>query len=184
MERLEERVWDEERVEALEEYWSKAPSKLRVECILPSFIVGTSVLDAGCGTGRLTKDLGELRYVGIDSSRAMISSARRRTKNLCLGDVTSLPFSDQSFDTVLSSDVLLHLTDEETQRALAEFCRIAKRRVVATFQKGSSYDFHPTFFTRQHRIDKISSWLPPQYKPHFLRLYKRNHTMIAERWTP
>ena len=182
---IKKRVWDEERAEELERYWSRSPGKLWAESVLPTFVMGNSVLDAACGTGRLIPRILDrhIRYVGVDLSKVMLSRAKKQTDSLSLGDVTCLPFRDSSFDTVVASDVLLHLTDEETHWALREFCRVAELRLVATFQEGSAYQGWSSqkFFSRQHTITDLTQWLPSRYEPYFIRLYGRTHMMVADR---
>jgi len=72
-----------------------------------------TVLDAGCGTGLLTRDLLELlpggRVVGIDLSRNMVQTAHRHLKSdfgerveLVCCDLLHLPF-ESSFDGIFST---------------------------------------------------------------------------------
>ena len=96
-----------------------------------------TLLDAGCGEGfaisALHKRLPDIRYTGLDLSEEAIAyaeahhgeQARFRT-----GSVYKLPFSDNSFDTVLCSEVLEHLDDPD--RAVAELRRVARNHVIIT----------------------------------------------------
>ena len=77
----------------------------------------TRVLDAGCGEGVLIDEYsGHLQIEGIDPN---YSSSQVRA-----GTVTSLPYSDGSFERVLCLDVLEHLTFDEQPVALAEMRRV------------------------------------------------------------
>lgn len=73
------------------------------------------VLDAACGTGAVAQQLVELGHdvVGIDSSEAMLSRARRAVPEARfeLGDLTALPLPDASVDHVVCSLALTHLDD-------------------------------------------------------------------------
>jgi len=70
------------------------------------------VLDAGCGTGLITRRLrGRRRFVvGVDFSEGMLRRARERLgsrdADLVLGDVECLPFRPRSFDLILCLTVL------------------------------------------------------------------------------
>jgi SAM-dependent methyltransferase len=79
-----------------------------------------TVLEVGCGTGVILRDLIPMvgpggRLAGIDPSRTVIAAARR----LCRGtgmtlreaDGTKLPFRDDGFDVTLAITVLLHVAD-------------------------------------------------------------------------
>ena len=89
-----------------------------------------TVLDAGCGDGRLAHRMAAtMEVTALDFSRAAL--AQVRTRKLC-GDLTHLPFSEAAFDLVLCSQVLEHLPDEMLAPALAELRRVALRYVLVT----------------------------------------------------
>jgi len=75
-------------------------------------LIGSVMLDAGCGTGLITERLrGKGRFiVGVDFSEGMLRKAKERLKardvDLVLGDVESLPFRSRSFDFILCLTVL------------------------------------------------------------------------------
>ncbi|MEP6574541.1 MAG: methyltransferase domain-containing protein [Gemmatimonadota bacterium] len=93
---------------------------------------GHRVLDIGCGTGDFLRLLARMvapgAAVGVDLSETMVAEARHRTgadlANLSFqsGDVHALSFENGSFDRVLATQVLLHVTDPG--RALAELSRV------------------------------------------------------------
>lgn len=98
---------------------------------------GDSVLDVGCGTGRLAmvaKDrAGEgARVCGVDPSREMVARARRKAARARVdvgfetAAVEALPFPDATFDAVLGTLMLHHLTDEGRHRGIAEIGRVLK----------------------------------------------------------
>ncbi len=83
------------------------------------------LLDAGCGTGgllaRLAAALPEATLVGLELDAGAASLARGKGRFLlALGSVDLLPFAAESFDAVLSADVLCHRGVDEA-RALAGF---------------------------------------------------------------
>src|SRR5262249_59431133 len=79
-----------------------------------------TVLEVGCGTGIVLRDLVPLvgrggRLAGIDPSRAALKAARRfcRGTGITLrhADGAKLPFADNGFDVTLAITVLLHVAD-------------------------------------------------------------------------
>ncbi|HJU89469.1 MAG TPA: class I SAM-dependent methyltransferase [Gemmatimonadaceae bacterium] len=87
-------------------------------------------LDVGCGTGAVSRALSaqSRTVVGIDVSTETLALARRRTPrnapvHFMLADAHSLPFSDSSFDCIVSVATLHHL---EAQHALAEWVRVLR----------------------------------------------------------
>jgi ubiquinone/menaquinone biosynthesis C-methylase UbiE len=116
------------------------------------------VLDVGCGLGseatRIARQLGKTgRAYGVDSSEAMITEARRRTRELDLPlqfhvcDAHSLTFEDESFDVCRTERVLLYL--ENPAKAIAEMARVTRpsgRVIVFDFDYGAWFidsDFAP-----------------------------------------
>lgn len=90
-----------------------------------------NLLDAGCGTGGmldvLRKIIPNARLTGIElSARALeLASARETGAELVQGSVSELPFPEETFDRVLSIDVLTHAAVDET-RALREAHRVLR----------------------------------------------------------
>lgn len=87
------------------------------------------VLDMGCGTGNYTHALGRVAkaIVGIDLSKGMLEHARVKFADLSLvcGDVTSLPFSSETFDGAFAIQVLHHVKEKEL--FLAEAYRVLRK---------------------------------------------------------
>jgi SAM-dependent methyltransferase len=98
------------------------------------------VLDAACGTGRHSKALAERHeVVGIDQSPEMLAVARAAAPSATFeeGDFTALRFDDASFDLVVCSLALTHVTD--IAPPIAEFARVVKPKGKVVLS-----DIHPT----------------------------------------
>src|SRR5438093_1492945 len=75
---------------------------------------GARILDVGCGKGFLLYEfahaLPSANVAGIDISRYAIENAKEEVKpQLKVGNATSLPFADNSFDLVISITTLHNL---------------------------------------------------------------------------
>ncbi len=94
------------------------------------------ILEVGCGAGRLISDLTQKGFsaIGFDISKSLIIEGNMRypdaMKFLASGD--SMPFSNSTFDIVLSFDVLEHISD--VQGHLSEVRRILKTGGFYLFQ--------------------------------------------------
>jgi 2-polyprenyl-3-methyl-5-hydroxy-6-metoxy-1,4-benzoquinol methylase len=95
---------------------------------------GLSVLDAGCGTGYLSKKLHDLgaRVAGVDFSERMIAIARDRYPGIdfridSCSELATL--ADEQFDMLISNYVLMDTPD--LHRAIAAFWRVLKPDGVA-----------------------------------------------------
>lgn len=88
---------------------------------------GLTILDAGCGTGYLTQELSHFgKAEGVDIHPAAVSISTKRGITVRKASVTALPFNNQSFDVVVSVDVLYHKRIDNDEQALDEFFRVLK----------------------------------------------------------
>jgi SAM-dependent methyltransferase len=98
-----------------------------------------SVLELGCGTGRVTMPLARhgVAVVGIDRSAAMLAQARRRVRRqrkgvaprLVRGDIRHLPFPDGAFPLAIAPYGILQslLSERDLASTLADVARVVAR---------------------------------------------------------
>jgi ubiquinone/menaquinone biosynthesis C-methylase UbiE len=134
IQRLEFRDRDPTFTQWRESYFDKLP-----------FESATRILDAGCGTGVVTRAIarrakGKCQVVGSDYSPALIDAARQQAKEFKLdsqidfqvNDIHSLDFEDDYFDIVIAHTVLTHVANPAV--AVRELQRVVKPGgVVAIF---------------------------------------------------
>ena len=85
------------------------------------------LLDVGCGTGRLLRDLRELGDArGVDASHEAIGFSRKRGVGDLVekADFRYLPFAAESFDVITAVDTLEHIADDVG--ALREWERVLR----------------------------------------------------------
>jgi ubiquinone/menaquinone biosynthesis C-methylase UbiE len=95
---------------------------------------GISVLDAGCGSGSMTRQIARAEpsaIVGADLREPYLDFARRKAASENLtnlkfekGDVNALPFADATFDIVWHNYLLQWVSDPLA--AMREFTRVTK----------------------------------------------------------
>jgi ubiquinone/menaquinone biosynthesis C-methylase UbiE len=95
-----------------------------------------SVLEVGCGEGelaeRIERELGA-EVVALDQSERMVELTRARGVEAHVGDVTELPFPDDSFDVAVAAWMLYHVPDvDRAVRELGRVLRPGGRLVAAT----------------------------------------------------
>ncbi len=100
-----------------------------------------TVLDIGCGKGRPMRFLnrgGGFLAVGVDSFEPYLEQCQREGSHgaLVLGDATSLPFREKSFDTVLCLQVFEHFEKETAGLLLNQMERLARKQVIVTTDVG------------------------------------------------
>ncbi|HSE39206.1 MAG TPA: class I SAM-dependent methyltransferase [Acidobacteriota bacterium] len=111
-----------------EHWWYRALHKSILHALTRAFSDQSKirVLDAGCGTGLLLQKIRQ-DAIGIDySQHAVKFCAQRGLKNISRASVETLPFSDQSFDAIISADVLYHKNVASDHQALKQFHRVLK----------------------------------------------------------
>ena len=124
--RLELRARAEDEVDARETYLD-----------LLGIAAGERVLDVGCGSGVVTREIARRvgprgRAIGLDPSPALLTVARELAQAADLGDriefregsALQLPFPDRSFDAALCVTVLSHVPGGEA--AIPELARVLR----------------------------------------------------------
>ena len=143
---------------------------------------GESVLDVGCGTGRLAFALAERCQIkelrGVDFSPAYIEHATRHNHDpriaFEVGDACALAYPDHSFDRVLSLLVLPFIP--KAVQAIAEMRRVARPGAVvgaAVWDTRGGYVSNRMFFD-------IAAVLDPRATERRARVYTRPMTRPGE----
>jgi ubiquinone/menaquinone biosynthesis C-methylase UbiE len=129
---------------------------------------GEDVLDVGSGPGLLAGEIAELvspggSVRGMDPSESMLAIARRRELvagsapvEFCSGDAGALPFADESFDAVVSTQVYEYVEDVPT--ALTEVHRVLRPggRLLVLDTDWDSIVWHSGDRARMRRI--LAAW--------------------------
>lgn len=96
----------------------------------------SSVLEVGCGYGRLLRAVGDRlrirRLVGVDFSATQLVRARHYASaaQVALADAECLPFRDGEFDLVYTAGVMMHVPPALDVPVRRELLRVASRHVV------------------------------------------------------
>lgn len=119
-----------------------------------------SILDVGCGTGMVTRDIAHLtkgRVMGLDGSEDMIKVAKKILKDhknveLKVGDAESLCFDDDCFDIVVCN--LLLMWADDPQKVVCEMARVCKHKgvVLASLEPDYGGKLH---YPENSRVDPV-----------------------------
>lgn len=130
-----------------ESYWEKVPGKnipssLELHPIIHNYLrEGYKILDIGCGFGKISLELASLGYsvTGIDVNTEAVRLSEAAAKDLAVdmkekgkaefrvGDASTLPFLESSFDLAVMQAFLTSVPDpEERARMVQEASRVLK----------------------------------------------------------
>ena len=112
---------------------------------LANFELGTTLLDAGCGSGHSLSVLSELGFKakGFDLSPRLVSLAKKKKLDATVGDLRKIPFPGASFGGLVSVSALQWLLsanyseDEKKQnleKCASEFWRVLEKGGKAVVQ--------------------------------------------------
>jgi ubiquinone/menaquinone biosynthesis C-methylase UbiE len=118
---VEDRMW----------YFRSLHGHVRRELAQAGVQADARLLDAGCGTGglilRLRATWPAARFAGIDFMPLACELARKRcgpAVDVREASITALPFEAESFDALVSADVICQVDNPEV--AVAEFSRVLR----------------------------------------------------------
>lgn len=116
----------------------------------------------GAGSGEVAEAARVRRRVGVDIFRPYLVRLRRSAtyEHLVCCDARSLPFRDGSFDVVLSSQTIEHVTGEDGTRLLNEMERVARLAVVVGTPMGPAL---PRALDGNEHQEHLSAWWPEDF---------------------
>ncbi len=126
---------------------------------------GARILVDGCGIGMYVRAL--RRYtphvVGLDIDAKVLRVAAEDLPLLCQGAGEALPFPDDTFDTVLSHEVIEHVSDD--RRTVAEMVRVLKpggRAVIFCPNRFYPFETHGHFWRGRYHFGNtpLINYLP------------------------
>jgi ubiquinone/menaquinone biosynthesis C-methylase UbiE len=136
---------------------------LRYTKILPPALV----LDAPCGTGRLSLHLLKTGYTvtGVDISPEMVQYTKERLKKedidreiiVKVEDAEKLSFKDNSFDVCISLRLLGHTPPENRIKILKELSRVCNKYLILAYYDKESVK---GILRKKKRITSNTLWYP------------------------
>lgn len=124
------------------------------------------IMEIGCNYGFVLAYCGG--HIGLDWNEKSIQLAKILSpeKEFYVGDIRNIPLQDKSIDTVMACDCLEHLAWEDVPKAVDEFKRIARKRILITLPDGNkdtpeAKSFKHQWLAVSERINRIEDMLKP-----------------------
>jgi ubiquinone/menaquinone biosynthesis C-methylase UbiE len=151
----------------------ETPYERAALALFADMVRGGSVVEVGCGSGRITAYLRGLgvNAFGIDLSPAMVDVAQRENPGLRfeVGSMTDLDLTDASVDGLVAWYSLIHIPDAEVGGVLKHFQRVVRPGgpVLIAFHVGDEsvlktqgYGGHPmNLYVHRRQPDRVAAWL-------------------------
>ena len=103
-------------------FWEKNEADYAGDVSAPEIVrmskkyIGNKILDVGAGSGALINLIPE--STGLDIAP--------KQPNIIKGDISSIPFENQSFDTIFATEIFEHLDNDTLNKGIIEINRILK----------------------------------------------------------
>ena len=87
-----------------------------------------SILEVGCGDGRISNIINKKYNVtSIDINQTKIQEVSAKK---IIADISNLPIKNDTYDLVISAEVIEHLDDDTFDKALKEMVRVCKKYIL------------------------------------------------------
>jgi ubiquinone/menaquinone biosynthesis C-methylase UbiE len=120
-------------------------------------VKGTKVLDVATGRGYLAKLLHEDDPGRSITGADVVPPKAAKGIEFVKASITSLPFADGEFDTVICAHTLEHIVDVE--KAMQELRRVCGGRLIIVLPKQREYkytfDLHVHFFPYKYNVEQL-----------------------------
>jgi SAM-dependent methyltransferase len=119
---------------------------------------GKRILDAGCGVGMYVRHFQQLSQTvyGVELEESRAAEAAQASAGIACASVEALPFPSDTFDVVLSHEVLEHVADD--RRAAEEAVRVLRpggRLVVFVPNRWWLFETHGVYWRGRYHFGNI-----------------------------
>jgi SAM-dependent methyltransferase len=138
---------------------------------------GKAILDVGCGLGMYVRAFRRFSHDvhGVDIDEEKVAQASETLPNIRVAPAERLPYPDETFDVVLSHEVIEHVEDD--RQAIVEAVRVLRRKAeqpsgrLIVFAPNRLYPFetHGAYWGGRYHFGNIPliNYLPNRWRGHF-----------------
>lgn len=149
---------------------------------LKSIPKNARILEVGSNVGNILLSLQKLGYknlYGIELNPKIVELARRRLSGIHIiqGDALDIPFKDNFFDLVFTSDVLIHIAPHNIKKALQEIGRCTKKYIW-----GFEY-YAPTYTEIPYRGNRNVLW-KTDFPALYFSMFGKTMKLVKKKFYP
>ncbi len=129
------------------------------------------ILENGCGVGMYVERLAPLagQVIGLEYDESRAREAHQRAESITCAAGEGLPFSEGTFDLILSHEVLEHVQDD--RQAVSEMVRALReggRMVIFVPNRGYPFETHGIYWQGRYHFGNIPliNYLPTRLRNH------------------
>lgn len=127
------------------------------------------VLENGCGVGMYVEHLQPLagKVIGLEYDFERARQARQRSEMIVSGASERLPYPDNSFDLILSHEVIEHVQDDlQVVREIVRTLKPGGRLVLFCPNRGYPFETHGIYLRGRYKFGNIPlvNYLPPRWR--------------------
>jgi SAM-dependent methyltransferase len=115
---------------------------------------GKKILDTGVGLGRLLSQVPDLHRYGMDISFSYLDIAKSKGIEVCYALIEDMPYREEMFDIVVSTDVLEHVLD----------LNLCVAKILSVLKKSG------TLIVRVPYREDLSKYLQPDYPYQYVHM--------------
>lgn len=123
---------------------------------------GDSILEVGSGSIGIAPYINR-DVIGVDKN--FVGKSHPKIKQV-ISDATNLPFTDKSFDYVVSTDVLEHIPRDKRKEAIYEWLRLAKKELILAFPEGKKSEIHDKELYEEFKKRDLNDYSEKFFKEH------------------
>ncbi|MCX5139564.1 MULTISPECIES: bifunctional 2-polyprenyl-6-hydroxyphenol methylase/3-demethylubiquinol 3-O-methyltransferase UbiG [unclassified Streptomyces] len=144
---------------------------------------GSSILELGCGVGRVTHPLIERGFdvTAVDESPQMLERVRG-ARTVC-GPIESLDLGDETFDVVMLASFLVHSGDDRVRDGLLRTCRRYVRDGGSVLFQREGEDYHDVPRERVHPAGYTTRILSSEPVGDGVESVRAEYEFADARWT-
>jgi len=108
-------------------YYNHKKELERLAFLISKLPLSQNILEVGCGDGRIVNKLKAKLIIGVDFAIEPLKYVKTLSY---AAKASNLPFSDNSFDLIICSEVLEHLEEKILSKTLNEMSRVSSHFIV------------------------------------------------------